>query len=196
MKRLIVATSNRGKTREINNIVAELGFEVSSLLDVAIPPEIIEDGDTFEANAIKKARIVSDAFDCASLADDSGLVVDALDGAPGVFSARYGGEGLSDTQRYERLLEALKDVPEHERTARFQCALAFITPGEPVQLFNGTVEGRIAFAPRGTKGFGYDPVFLPEGQHISMAELDSDKKQQISHRGRALQQFAKWVSSR
>ncbi|MBN2719170.1 MAG: XTP/dITP diphosphatase [Deltaproteobacteria bacterium] len=193
MTRLIVATGNRGKTKEINSIVADLGFEVSSLLDVENPPEIIEDGDTFEANAVKKAQTVADFYQCASLADDSGLVVDALDGAPGVYSARYGGHGLNDTQRYEKLLDALKDVPAPRRTARFECALAFVVPGDVPHIFRGTVEGHIALAPRGTNGFGYDPVFIPNGRSESMAELDNAQKRQLSHRGQALDSFAAWL---
>lgn len=194
MKRLVVATANAGKTKEINNIVADMGFEVSSLLDVENPPEIIEDGDTFEANAIKKAQTVAAYFNCPSLADDSGLVVDALNGAPGVYSARYGGPGLNDVQRYEKLLAALADVPTERRTARFECALAFVSPGNEPQIFRGTVEGRIAFSPSGLNGFGYDPVFLPNGRQGSMAELNSDEKKHISHRGRALKLFAQWIS--
>ena len=195
MRRLIVATANRGKTREINNIVAGLGFEVSSLLDVENPPEIVENGDTFEANALIKAQTVCDHYNCASLADDSGLVVDALGGAPGVYSARYGGPGLSDRERFEKLLEELENVPEEKRSARFECALVFVTPGGEPQVFRGTVEGRIALSPRGENGFGYDPVFLPDGNSATMAELDDGRKHEISHRGRALQQFAKWLKT-
>jgi XTP/dITP diphosphohydrolase len=196
MGRLVVATANRGKTREINRIVAELGFTVSSLLDVNDPPEIIEDADSFEGNAVKKARIVSAHYGCDSLADDSGLVVDALNGAPGVHSARYGGPGLNDRERYEKLLAALIDVPESARTARFECALAFVSPGNEPAIFRGTVEGRIASGPTGANGFGYDPIFIPEGVGMSMAELDVDQKKHISHRGRALAAFAQWLRKR
>lgn len=195
MQKLIVATGNKGKTKEINTIVAEMGFEVCSLLDVETVPDIVEDKDTFEGNAIKKASIVCDAFGWATLADDSGLVVDALDGAPGVTSARYGGEGLSDTQRYKKLLHALQKVPTENRTARFKCALAFMLPGKTPHVFHGTVEGHIAMSPSGENGFGYDPIFIPQGYTQSMAELDAATKKQISHRGRALQQFGKWLSN-
>lgn len=196
MRRLIVATSNRGKTTEINRMVAELGFTVTSLLDVNDPPEIIEDADSFEGNAVKKAQIVSAHYGCDSLADDSGLVVDALNGAPGVHSARYGGPGLNDRERYEKLLAALSDVAESARTARFECALAFVSPGAEPVIFRGTVEGLIASGPTGTNGFGYDPIFIPEGMEVSMAELDVDQKKNISHRGRALAAFADWLRKR
>ena len=196
MRRLIVATSNRGKTTEINRMVAELGFTVTSLLDVNDPPEIIEDADSFEGNAVKKAQIVSAHYGCDSLADDSGLVVDALNGAPGVHSARYGGPGLNDRERYEKLLAALSDVAESARTARFECALAFVSPGAEPVIFCGTVEGLIASGPTGTNGFGYDPIFIPEGMEVSMAELDVDQKKNISHRGRALAAFADWLRKR
>lgn len=195
MQPLIVATGNKGKTKEINNIVAELGFEVRSLLDVDNVPHIVEDQETFEGNAVKKAVAVYKAFQTATLADDSGLVVDALNGQPGVHSARYGGMGLNDTQRYKKLLEALQDVPTENRTARFECAMAFIRPGDDKSphIFKGTIEGNIAFAPKGQNGFGYDPIFIPNGKNESMAQLNAAEKKEISHRGQALKSFAKWL---
>ncbi|MBN2343667.1 MAG: XTP/dITP diphosphatase [Deltaproteobacteria bacterium] len=192
-RKLIVATGNRGKVKEINAIVAEMGFDVQSLLDLEGAPEIIEDRDTFEGNAAKKAQTVFDVFGVPTLADDSGLVVDALDGAPGVYSARYGGPGLSDIERYEKLLHELRDVPDEQRTARFECALAFVETGTPPRIFRGTIEGKISYSPSGDNGFGYDPVFIPIERQCTMAELSDENKKKISHRGRALRAFEKWL---
>lgn len=195
MKRqIVVATKNPGKIKEIENLLQGLGFSVSSLLDKDDFPEIIEDASTFEGNAIIKAQAVSNACHCAALADDSGLEVDALGGAPGVLSARYGETGWSDAQRYLYLLDNLVDVPEEKRTARFRCALAYLEPNSKPEIFNGIFEGKIGFKPVGTNGFGYDPIFIPNGYSTSVANLPALEKKKISHRAKAIKAFMDWLS--
>jgi XTP/dITP diphosphohydrolase len=195
MLRLVVATRNPGKVAEIEEAVRGLGFDVRSLLDMAAPVEIAEDADTFAGNAVLKATAVSDAYGCRALADDSGLVVDALGGGPGVRSARYGGEGLDDRARCTLLLRELEQVPDALRTARFRCALAYREPGAAPVVFEGVFEGRISRAPAGDGGFGYDPVFVPEGGERTLAQLPLTEKKRISHRAKALSAFAAWLRS-
>ena len=195
MKRLIVATNNQGKLLEIKRRLTNPDLEISSLADFAEQIEVIEDADTFEGNAVKKACEASAKFDCPALSDDSGLEVDALGGSPGVFSARYGGQGLDDRGRYLHLLEELKDIPSNERTARFRAAVAFVLPGLPPAVYHGTLEGAIALAPSGTHGFGYDPVFIPSGYERTLAELGPEIKGAISHRAAALEGFVRGLSS-
>ncbi|MCP4198670.1 MAG: RdgB/HAM1 family non-canonical purine NTP pyrophosphatase [Proteobacteria bacterium] len=195
MKRLIVATKNAGKVREIQYRLSALDIEVSSLLDEASNISIVEDADTFVGNAIKKAVTTAAAANRPALADDSGLEVDALDGRPGIYSARYGGENLDDKGRYELLLKELAEVPEKKRAARFQAALAFVEPGTEPRIFEGTVEGKIAFSPAGTNGFGYDPIFVPSGYDVTIASLGPEIKNRISHRGKALDAFVRWLTS-
>jgi len=195
-ERLVVATKNKGKLAEMREELLELGFEPESLRDLPFEIDIIEDAPTFEGNARKKALAVLDACSCAALADDSGLEVDALGGGPGVLSARYGGEGLDDAGRTAKLLEALAEVPEGERTARFRCALAFAEPGKELRIFEGVFEGRIGFSPRGSHGFGYDPVFVPNGYDIALAEIPPDEKRAISHRAQAIAAFGAWAKAR
>jgi XTP/dITP diphosphohydrolase len=195
LKRLIVATKNAGKVREIQYRLSSLDFEVSSLLDEATDLAIVEDADTFVGNAIKKAVTTVKAVNCSALADDSGLEVDALGGRPGIYSARYGGDGLDDKGRYELLLKELAEVPEEKRTARFQAALAFVEPEKEPRIFEGTVEGKIAFGPAGTNGFGYDPIFIPDGYDVTIASLGPEIKNRISHRGKALDAFVAWLTS-
>lgn len=182
MRRLIVATQNPGKAKEIRRLLAnEASVEtLAEHLEIVLPPE---DASTFEGNAVIKAEHVMKRLGVPVLADDSGLVVDALDGAPGVRSARYAPG--TDADRVAKLLDALKDVPEARRTARFVCAMALACPGETPVVREGKCEGRITDAPRGSGGFGYDPVFLLEDGR-TMAELDPEEKNRISHRGRAL----------
>lgn len=193
MTRLVVASLNRAKAREIAEILAAegLGCEVVPLADlpeVALPAET---GETFAENALAKARVAARATGLPAIADDSGLEVDALGGEPGVMSARYAGESASDADRYRRVLTLLAEVPDERRTARFRCAAAFVSP-EGAELFaEGTCEGRIARAPAGAGGFGYDPIFLPEGHEITMAQLTPEQKHAISHRGRALRALAR-----
>jgi XTP/dITP diphosphohydrolase len=194
--RLVIATKNAGKVAEVRDLLEALGFDVVSLRDLPDPPEIVEDADSFVGNASKKALAVAAAYGCAALADDSGLEVDALGGAPGVLSARYGGDGLSDPARNLLLLEALAGVPTPARTARFRCALAFAAPGVAPEVFEGIFHGRIALAPSGTNGFGYDPIFLPDGYDVTLAEIPPAEKRRVSHRAQALAAFSRWVESR
>lgn len=184
--KLLVATKNRGKVRELELLFAEVpGIELVSLADLPGAPEVDEDGATFEANAVKKACEYAAFAGLTTLADDSGLEVDALGGAPGVCSARFAREH-DDAANNALLLEKLTGVPDAERTARFRCVLALAEPsGAPVRITDGRVEGRIARAPRGNHGFGYDPLFLVERGDRTMAELDPGDKSVLSHRGRA-----------
>ncbi len=184
--KLLVATKNAHKLKEMKEILNIPGLELISLLEVENPPEIVEDGSTFKENALIKARTVANSLSCWAMADDSGIEVDALKGEPGVHSARFGGENLSDAQRNRLLLQRLEGVPIEKRTARFRCVMAVVSPDGEEFVAEGRCEGRIALAPRGDHGFGYDPVFLlPDGR--TMAELPPEKKNRISHRYRALQ---------
>lgn len=186
MTTIVFGTRNAGKVREVARLLAPYDVQVTSLLDHPDLPDAIEDADTFSGNALKKAQHICDNLGCLALADDSGLVVDALDGRPGVYSARYGGPGLSPADKNRKLLGELADVPDDQRTARFVCVLVAAQPGSEPRLAEGTCEGHILHAPRGTGGFGYDPIFGPtEAPGLSMAELPPDHKNVISHRGRA-----------
>ena len=183
---LVLATRNAGKVRELTALLAPLGFTIRSLADYPQLPEVIEDGATFQENAVKKARAVAEATGCLALADDSGLEVDYLGGAPGVFSARFAGAGHDDRANNEKLLRLLQGVPEEKRTARFRCVVAVAIPDGRVFTAEGVCEGLIATSPRGRGGFGYDPLFYVPGYAKTFAELDPFIKNQISHRGRAL----------
>lgn len=186
--KLLVATTNKGKLAEYRELLADINVEWVDLQDVGLDRmEVAETEDTFAANAILKAHAYCEASGLLTLADDSGLVVDALEGAPGVYSARYGApEVTTDRGRYEKLLAALQDVPLEKRTARFKCVVALAVPDQEIVTVEGKIEGRIAFSPRGSNGFGYDPVFLlSDGR--TLAELPSAEKNRISHRGNALE---------
>ena len=185
--RVIVATGNQGKLVEYQRLLADVpDLVLESLATLGEPIEIIEDGETFVANALKKARAVAAVAGAAALADDSGLEVDALGGHPGVHSARYAGEGACDAENNQKLLGALTAVPEGCRTARFRCTIALVdATGSEIAVVDGTCEGHIVTAPRGRHGFGYDPLFVAEGQHKTMAELSPAEKNQISHRAQA-----------
>lgn len=186
MTRLVVATRNRGKLREIEAILSGLPFTLLSLDDVTDFPEVVEDGDTFEENALKKASVAAMVTGLPALADDSGLVVDALGGRPGVYSARYSGDNSSDDANNEKLLRELADVPSAERTASFRCTIALCTPRGGKYTFSGELRGVIRNSPRGNGGFGYDPLFYVCEQGATMAELPLEVKNAISHRGKAL----------
>ncbi|MBF0623652.1 MAG: XTP/dITP diphosphatase [Magnetococcales bacterium] len=187
--KVVLATRNRKKVEEIRRM-ATGSLTLLSLNDFPECLEVVEDGATFRANACKKAREVARYTGLTALADDSGLEVDALGGRPGVHSARYAGTGATDRQNLDKLLEELGDRPEDQRTARFVCVLALVDAKGGCRIFDGRVEGRIAFQPRGENGFGYDPVFLPEGAPVTFAEMDPGAKDAMSHRGRALAQLA------
>jgi XTP/dITP diphosphohydrolase len=188
-KTVVLATRNQGKVREFNKMFADLGFTAVSLADFPDAPDVVEDGDTFEANAVKKATKTAASLNCTVLADDSGLEVDALHGAPGVYSARFAGEHGNDEANWRKLLAELADVPDEQRTARFRCTLAYVEPGEAPVIATGACEGMIAREPKGTNGFGYDPVFYLPERGCMMAEVDADTKNQISHRAAAMRQL-------
>ncbi|TVR59962.1 MAG: RdgB/HAM1 family non-canonical purine NTP pyrophosphatase [Candidatus Competibacteraceae bacterium] len=192
MRKIVLATGNPGKVREFNAVLADFHLDIvpQSVLGV---PEAEETGLTFVENAILKARNAAMHTGLPALADDSGLAVDALDGAPGIYSARYAGPGTSDRANLDRLLVELRDVPEARRTARFQCVLALLHhPADPTPLLcQGTWEGVITFAPRGANGFGYDPVFLVVEEGKTSAELEPAVKNRLSHRGQALAQLVR-----
>ena len=184
--KLLVATRNKHKLEEIHAILAGLDVELHSALDFPEIPDVIEDGDTFEANAIKKAVTLARATGCWALADDTGLEVDALGGAPGVRSARYAGEGCSHAENNARLLKEMRAVPAALRGARFTCVMALVSPAGAGRVARGVLEGRIAEAPRGTHGFGYDPLFEVQGSGLTLAEITAAGKNEFSHRARAL----------
>jgi XTP/dITP diphosphohydrolase len=158
-------------------------------------PDVVEDAETFEGNALKKACILAQATGIPALADDSGLCVDALGGRPGVHSARYAGEGASDADRIAKLLNEMRNVPEQQRSARFVCALAVAWPDGESKIFMGTCEGRITHEPHGVGGFGFDPVFYFPEVGCTFAEMDRQAKNQVSHRGKALGQFAQYLTT-
>ena len=189
-KNIVLASGNPGKVREINQLLAELDLHVAPQSDYGVA-EAEETGLTFIENAILKARNAAAHTGLPALADDSGLEVEALNGAPGIYSARYAGAGAGDRANLEKLLEALHEVPEAERTARFQCLMVYMRHSEdPVPLIcQGTWEGRILFEPRGEGGFGYDPVFFVPTHNCSSAELEPQVKNALSHRGQALRQL-------
>ncbi|MQL51124.1 XTP/dITP diphosphatase [Desulfofundulus thermobenzoicus] len=183
---LVLATRNPGKVRELSQMLAPLGYEVVSLDRYPGVPEIVEDGATFKDNAVKKAATVARHTGRLALADDSGLEVDYLGGAPGVYSARFAGEGHNDRANNEKLLNLLSGVPAEKRSARFRCVVAVATPDGRVFTAEGTCEGVITTEPRGEGGFGYDPLFLVPEYGKTFGELEPAVKNRISHRGRAL----------
>ncbi|WP_462412419.1 XTP/dITP diphosphatase [Neobacillus sp. Marseille-QA0830] len=189
MNEVIIATKNPGKAREFEEIFARRGIEVRTLLDFPEIPDVEETGKTFEENAILKAETISRALNRMVIGDDSGLMVDALEGRPGIYSARFAGEPKNDQNNTNKLLTELQGVPEEKRTARFYCALATAIPGKETFTVSGTCEGRILQQPRGTNGFGYDPVFYVPDKDVAMAELSADEKNKISHRANALKKL-------
>ena len=189
MKRLLLGTRNPGKVKEITTILAGVGWVFSSLQEFANVGPAAEDGVTYAENAIAKAQFYAAATGLLALADDSGLEVAALAGAPGVYSARYAGEGASDADRRALLLSELARVDSRDRRARFVAAVAIATPsGSVLNISEGICEGTIIFESRGTGGFGYDPLFVPNGYDQTFAELSDEVKNLISHRARALMQ--------
>jgi len=184
---LLIATRNNKKKRELQSILNTWDVKLLTLDDIEGMPEIVEDGTTFEENAIKKARIIAQLSGCITLADDSGLIVDALDGAPGVYSARFAGLEANDTDNNHKLFELMNGIAQDKRTARFICVIAVAAPNGLVKTVQGVCEGKIGLSGRGQGGFGYDPLFIPEGLEKTFAELSDDEKNKISHRGQALQ---------
>ena len=191
--KLLIATTNAGKLAEVEAVLKQLPVTIVPLARLGAWPQVVEDGKTFEENALKKARTLAAFSGRVTLADDSGLEVDALHGEPGIHSARYSGEDGDDARNNEKLLRALAGVPEEKRRARFVCVLALCAPaalGGGEWLFRGECEGRIAFAPRGENGFGYDPLFFYPPLNQTFAEVDREAKCRVSHRGQALRKLA------
>ena len=186
MTKLLIATNNPGKLREYAALLAGLPLTLVSLAEAGVSAEVEENGATFAENAMTKARVYCARSGLPTLADDSGLEVDALGGAPGVRSARYAGPGASDAERYRKLLDALGSRPAAERSARFRCVVALALPGGELITADGVCEGQIGYAPRGEHGFGYDPVFFMPAIGLTMAELAPEVKNRISHRARAV----------
>jgi XTP/dITP diphosphohydrolase len=188
---ILFASTNRGKLAEISTLLGDLPIEILSLEDV-LPnqPQVVEDGATFEANALRKARAATDAAMMVTLAEDSGLEVEALGGRPGVRSARFAKEGATDAENNAALLSALDEIEDEHRAARFRCVLVLIDPWgdkDPAMVAEGCCEGSIARLARGTGGFGYDPLFVVQGQGCTMAELAEGDKNRVSHRAAAVQ---------
>ncbi len=187
MTKLVLASKNQKKLKEMNDILSHLGIEVCSEADAGVDVEVEETGTTFEENSLLKAKAVMEASGLPAIADDSGLCVDALNGAPGVYSARYGGPELDDTGRYRLLLENMRG--QMPRTAKFVSVITCCFPNGDVLSARGECAGTIAFAPMGEGGFGYDPVFFVPGLKKTFAQLSPEEKNGISHRGRALEAF-------
>ena len=182
---LLLATNNKGKLRELSQLFSDLPLNCITLHNAGLDAEVEETEPTYSGNALLKATFFHSASRLPTLADDSGLEVDALDGHPGVRTARYAGPNATNGDRWTKLLNEMKDVPEEKRTARFICVIALVTQGLPPITVEGVCEGRIAFAPSGNGGFGYDPLFFLPEHNCTMAELDETIKNKISHRARA-----------
>lgn len=190
---LFLATRNQHKTREIQKMLGEEVVVTDATLFASLP-EIEETGATFEANARLKAEGISHHVTGWVLADDSGLEVDALCGEPGIYSARYAGPGRSDLENTELVLKKMRNIPEHQRGARFRCVLAVARDGKTMAVFEGCVEGKLTTQILGERGFGYDPIFIPQGYRESFGHLPEEIKNAISHRSRALEQFRVWFA--
>ena len=184
--RIIFATGNEGKMREIRMIMADLGMEILSMKEAGLSADVTENGTTFEENALIKAKAIAALCDDLVLADDSGLEIDALNKEPGVYSARYLGEDTSYHVKNKNLIDRLEGVPEEERTARFVCSIAAVMPNGEAYVEKAAMEGRIGYEERGENGFGYDPIFVLPEFGKTTAELSPEEKNQLSHRGKAL----------
>ncbi|MBS3970475.1 MAG: XTP/dITP diphosphatase [Clostridia bacterium] len=192
-KKIVLATQNRGKIKEFAAMLAKnsLDVDVISMLDIPDVPEIIEDGSTFKENAYIKAKAVCSQTNLITLADDSGLEVDYLGGAPGIYSARFAGEPRDDKRNNEKLLGLLKGIPHEKRTARFRCAICIMTPAGDYFETSGTCEGIIVDEPKGKYGFGFDPIFYLPQYKKTLAQLDPDIKNTVSHRSEAFRKAVK-----
>lgn len=186
-KPIIFATKNPAKMKEINEILGEVGISVISMEEAGYDIEVIEDGKTFEENAIKKAKEIMEISGAIVLADDSGLEVDYLDKEPGIYSARYGGVDTPYRIKNKLIIDRLEDVKDAKRTARFVCVIAAAFPDGHIETTRGTIEGRIGYEEKGDNGFGYDPIFYVPDYNMTTAEMPSELKNRISHRGKALQ---------
>jgi len=186
---LVVASKNQHKVEEIKAILADLPIIVKGAAEIADLPEIVEDGRTFTANAVKKALETAKALNLPAIGDDSGLVVEFLNGEPGIHSARYAGIPTNDQRNNEKLLYKMQDVPWEKRDAHFECVIAYAEPNGEVEICTGVCRGRIGYQPRGDNGFGYDPLFIVPEYDKTFAELDAEVKNKISHRAKALSQL-------
>mgnify|MGYP001306610497 CR=1 FL=1 len=183
---IVIATYNKNKLIQFQDLFGqELSLAVKGLHDFDSLPEIVEDQDSFEGNAVKKARTVAEAIEGPVIADDSGLVVPALGGAPGVYSARYAGENATDEQNNQKLINEIRSLPEQERNAYYVCAMALVVPAQTTLVVRGECHGRVVEEGRGTEGFGYDPIFYLPEEGATMAELPAERRYAISHRAKA-----------
>ena len=190
---IVLASRNKKKAAEIERILAGSPITVLTLDDFPNCPDVEEDADTFDGNALKKARAIAACTGRAAFSDDSGLEVEALSGAPGVYSARYAGPNANDADNLQKLLAAMQDIPEERRAARFVCAIAFVQPNGDEHVFWGYAEGAIGREPKGVSGFGYDPVFYPSGHARTFAEMTATEKDAMSHRRKALEKLAEFL---
>ncbi|WP_226656461.1 XTP/dITP diphosphatase [Pseudalkalibacillus hwajinpoensis] len=186
MRKLLIATQNEGKVKEFKRRFESAELSVLSLLDIENAPDVAETGSTFAENAVLKAEAIMKLTNQPVIADDSGLVIDALDGDPGVYSARYAGPEKDDEANIDKVLQEMKDVPKEKRNASFHCLLAVAIPGQNTEIFSGTCNGMITYERSGSYGFGYDPIFYVPSYDKTMAELSPEEKNAISHRGQAL----------
>ena len=189
--KIVIATSNQNKLRELKELLKGFDVQLLSLTDFPDCPPVVEDGESFAENALKKAQTICAHTGLLTIADDSGLEVDCLEGRPGIFSARYAGEGADDRNNYEKLLQEIKGVAPENRGARFRCVLAIAAPSGRQRIVDGEYRGFIITEPRGENGFGYDPVFIDTISGLTFAEMKPDQKNQISHRARALHELVK-----
>ncbi len=192
---VVLATQNRGKLREIRSVLKGFGFHIRGLSDFKNLPEVEEDGDSFIENGLKKARFYSQLLGKLTIADDSGLVVDALGGAPGIYSARYAGPKASDQENRKKLLKALDGIPISKRGASFKCAIAMVSPDGWELVTEGSCRGRIGFKEIGRNGFGYDPIFIIPRYGKTMAQLSLEEKNRVSHRGKALRKLRRLLKN-
>jgi XTP/dITP diphosphohydrolase len=190
---IIIATANEHKRKQFEDLFSPLGMQIKGLRDFKDVPEIVEDQSTFEGNATKKAEIISQWVGGPVISDDSGIVVPALGGEPGVFSARYAGEDATDEKNNQKLISKIREIPEQKRNAYYICMMAIAIPTEPTRLFRGECHGEVITTPRGSYGFGYDPIFYLPCEQMTMAEISSDRKYQISHRGKATAELVTWL---
>lgn len=190
-QKILFATTNHNKVAELSALAKNLNLEIISLDAFPNFPKVIEDKKTFKDNALKKAREYCKLYEMLTIADDSGLEVDYLNGEPGIYSSRYAGKEKDYEANNKKLLKELKDVPLEKRTARFVCVIAIVDPNGKEDFVEGKCEGKIIFEEKGNKGFGYDPIFLPDGFDITMAELSMSEKNKISHRGLAFKELLK-----
>jgi len=190
---LLVATRNHGKVREIRKALRGRGFRIRSLRDFEDVPDVEEDGRTFGENALKKARFYWKFFNLLTVSDDSGLVVDSLNGRPGIYSARFAGEKATDQENNQKLLSLMENVPISKRGARFQCAIAIVSPLGKEEVVEGECRGKIGFKEVGKKGFGYDPLFILPQLKKTVAQLTLEEKNRVSHRGKALKKLKRVI---